>query len=49
VLAFRVERRGFYHPRRSHWYEQIIEAEETALRHGVDITRIQIGGPVVDG
>jgi len=41
--------RGFYHPRRSHWYEKVIEAEETALRHDVDITRIQIAGPVADG
>jgi hypothetical protein len=38
--------RGFHHEHRSQYYEQIIEAEETALRRGVHITRIQMGSPV---
>lgn len=38
--------RGFYHPGRIGFYDQIIRAEEAALKQGVDITRIQGNSPV---
>jgi hypothetical protein len=41
-----IRGKGFHHERSSGVFRQLIRAEREALRHGVDMVRIQTGNPV---